>query len=152
MHGIFHVRTVNRNEEWIPQFNKEIKKSIEDGYVVAVSDALVKDGRMGRCWIIANVEKKELISNELYHKEWEHNTSESAEVIVLLELITLLEKKGKGISRGKIVIGVDYKRAHRKIMKDIKKSNEYVQEARAEIAMIKRLLKKIEFEVEIKLV
>ena len=49
LHGIFHIRTVNRNKEQIPQFNEEIKKSIEDGCAVAVSDASVKDGRMSRC-------------------------------------------------------------------------------------------------------
>ena len=69
LYGIFYVRKVNRNKEWIPQFNKEIKKSIEDRCAVAASDASVKDGKMGRCQIIANIKKKELISNELYHKK-----------------------------------------------------------------------------------
>ena len=48
LHRIFHVRTKNRNEEWIPQFNEEIKKSIEDGCAVVASDTSVKDKRMGR--------------------------------------------------------------------------------------------------------
>ena len=149
--GIFHVRNENRKEEWIPPFNEKIKKSIEGGKAVAVINASVKDGKMGG-QIIVNTERRELVSNKLYHKNWIHNTSGSAEVMVLLELITLLEKKGRNIREGKIVIGIDYKRAYRKIEKDIRKSNEYAQESGAEIAMIKRLIKKIKFEVEIKLI
>ena len=49
------------------------------------------------------------------------------------------------------MIGIDYKCAHRKIDREIRKSNEYAQESGAEIAMIKQLLKKMNFEVEIKL-
>ena len=33
--------------------------------------------------------------------------------------------KDRNISEGKIIIGIDYKRAYRKIVNDIRKSNEY---------------------------
>ena len=78
--------------------------------------------------------------------------SGSAEVIVLLELLVVLERRGRGIDYGKIEIGIDYRRAHKKIMSAIKKSNEYAKESGAEIARIKRLLKKIKFDIEIKLI
>ena len=60
-----------------------------------------------------------------------------------LELITLLEKKGRNIREEKIVIGIDYKRAYRKIEKDIRKSNEYAQESDVEIAIIKDWWKRL---------
>ena len=71
---------------------------------------------------------------------------------MLLELLVVLEKRGRNINNGRIVIGIDYRRAHRKIIESIKKSNEYAQESGAEIAKIKSLLEKIKFDVEIKLI
>ena len=118
---------------------------------MAATDASVKEDRMGGSWIIGNKENKCLLSNRLHHKDWRENTSGAAEVIVLLELITILERKGRNVNSGKIVIGVDYKRAHKKILSDIRKSNEHAKESGAEIAMIKQLLKKMQFDVEIKL-
>jgi len=73
-------------------------------------------------------------------------------VIVLLELLIVLERKGREIEHGKIEIGIDYRRAHRKIISAIKKSNEYAKESGVEIARIKRILKRIKFDVEIKLI
>ena len=47
IHGIFHVREGNSQEEWSLPFNEEIRRSIERRTVVAAIDASVKDGRMG---------------------------------------------------------------------------------------------------------
>ena len=77
--------------------------------------------------------------------------SGSVEIIVLLELMAVVAKGGRNINRGKIVIGVDCKRMCKKIIKEINKSNEYAQESGAEIAMIKQIMKQLNFEVEIKL-
>ena len=68
-----------------------------------------------------------------------------------MELITVIERKGRNISGGKIIIGVDYKRAYKKIIDEIRKPNKYAQESGAEIAMIKQLIRKMNFYVEIKL-
>ena len=43
--------------------------------VVVVMDASVKDEKMGGCWIIANEIERDILSNELHHKKWEHNAS-----------------------------------------------------------------------------
>ena len=72
-----------------------------------------------------------------------------AEVIMLLELITILEKKGRHIQSGGIKIGFDNKKGYRKIVEKITRSNMLAQEAGAEISMIKKLIGKIKFEVEI---
>ena len=50
-------------------FNDKIKKSIKERNAVASTDTSVKDRRMGSCWIIANTEEKELVSNRFYHKK-----------------------------------------------------------------------------------
>lgn len=85
----------------------------------------------------------------MYHKNWEDNSSSCAEILVLLESITVLEKKGRHINQGGIKIGFDYKKGQRKIVNKIFKCNEYAKEAGGEIAMIKQLLGRIKFEVSI---
>ena len=107
---------------------------------------------MSECWIIANKADAELESNMLYYKTWAQNISGLVEVITLLELIIIIiERKGRHISQEKIRIGMDYKRVYKKIINDINKSNEYAQEVGAKISMTKRIIKKMQFEVEIQL-
>ena len=50
-------------------FSDKIKKNIEERNTVASTNTSVKDRRMGSCWIIANTEEKELVSNRFYHKK-----------------------------------------------------------------------------------
>ena len=64
----------------------------------------------------------------------------------------MLERRGREIDHRKIEIGIDYRRNHKIIMSATKKSKEYAKESGAEIARIKRILKKIKFDVEIKLI
>ena len=88
----------------------------------------------------------------LHHKNWEDNTSGCADVIALLELITMLEKNGKHINQGEIRIGFDCKKAYKKIVKSILKCNVCAQEAGGEIGMIKTSLNKIKCNVILQLV
>ena len=83
------------------------------------------------------------ISEELYYKKWNDNTLGVAEVMVLLEVITTLERRGQHIEYGKIEIGFDNRMQHRNLVANIKKSSTYAQEADAEITMIKHLIKKL---------
>lgn len=71
------------------------------------------------------------------HKNCEDNASGVAEIIALLELIAVLERKGQHVSEGEIRIGFDYKKGHKKIMKSILKCNVCAEEAGAEMPMIK---------------
>ena len=75
--------------------------------------------------MIGNKENRLLLSNKLYYKDWRYNTSGLAEVVVLLELIIILAEKSKYMQNDKIVIGMDYKQAHKKIKREICKSSEY---------------------------
>ena len=67
----------------------------------------------------------------------------------MLELLTVIEKKGRHICHGKIKIGFNNKKGYDKIVKKIYKLNTYAQEAGAKITMIKWVLRKIKFKVEI---
>jgi len=116
---------VRENELMYYPFNEKTTKSIEESLAVAATDASVKEGQMKESWIITDVEKKSILKNQLYHKECSDNTLGIAEVIVLLELITILEQKGHHIRSGKIKIGFDNRKQYRKIKNDIKKSNVY---------------------------
>ena len=87
----------------------------------------------------------------MYDKDWRDKILGSAEVVVLLELITIVEERGWHMQSSKIIIGIDYERAYWKIQRDIRKYSKYVQESRAEIVIIKTILKKIKFKVEIRL-
>ena len=133
-HGIIQVQTEISSQEWVQPFGEDIAASIEEMKAFAATDASVKDGKMGDCWIIANNVNKDVLSRDLHHKLWEHNSSGLAEVIALLELLTVLKKRGRNMNNGEIAIGADYRRTHRKILESIRKSNEHAQESGAEIA------------------
>ena len=62
------------------------------------------------------------------------------------------QRKGQHITKGKITIGFDHRKGYNKIIKEIYKCNEYTQEARGEISMIKILIKKIKFDTNIQLI
>ena len=107
---------------------------------------------MAGYWIIRNKSNELLLQNHMYHKEWENNTIVGAEAITLLELIEVIERKGRGISYGKITIGVDNRKVYQRIVEEIAKPKVYAKDSGAEIAQIKRLLEKIKFEIQIELV
>ena len=135
-----------------PPFNEAITKSIEESKAYAASDASAKDGVMSGYWCIRDINKQLLMCNTMYHKQWQDNTVVGAESIVLLELMEILERKGRHIDYGKVQIGFDNRIAYRKIVEQITKASIFAQDAGAEIAQIKALMRKIKFEVEITLV
>jgi len=61
------IRESSRQDIQNP-FNEEITNMIQRGTAIAASDASVKDGCMGGCWIIANSNRQRtLMTNKLYH-------------------------------------------------------------------------------------
>jgi len=124
---------------------------ILESKAIAASDASVKDGEMGGAWIIKNNEGDELLSNEIHHKEWNNNSNVSAEAIMLLELIQVIEWKSRHISSGKIVIALDCREVYRKVVKQIYKTNHIVCDGRGEIAAIKEAISRTSILIEINL-
>ena len=107
---------------------------------------------MGGCWVLTDRNNNFKIEKTLCHKEWGHNSAGTAEVLVLLELIEVLEAKGRQITEGEISIGFDCRKVCKKIVQDIRRTNDHAQESGAEISRIKELIHKIKFDVKIKLV
>ena len=101
---------------------------------------------------MTDTDKNFKLEKTLFYQSWEDNSSGCAEIIVLLELITVLEKKGRHINHGEINIGFDCKKEQRKVTTSMLKSNECSKEAGGEIAMIQKLMRNIKFNVNIKLV
>ena len=140
VYNIFPLFVEDSNIEIFIPFPSEISDSIKNRTAIAATDASVQESNMGGYWIISNENKSFKKENELYHKRWIENNSGVAEVIVLLELLEVIEAKGRHIDEGEITIGFDLRKAHKKIINDIKQSNDYTQESGAEISRIKDLL------------
>ena len=83
-----------------------------------------------------------LLSNTFF-KEWKHNTAIGAETIVLLDLLEVMERKGRHTTSAKIKIGFDNRIACRKIVSKIAKASMLSQDSIAEIAKIQEILSKI---------
>ena len=113
---------------------------------------LSKNKQIARCWTIRSKSNELLLQNHNYHKEQENNTIIGAEAITLLELVDAIERKGRRISHRKIIIKVDNRKAHQRIVETIEKPNTHAKDSGAEIAQIKRLLEKIKYKMEIELV
>ena len=95
---------MNINKDQYLNFNNKILKHIKQGMAVSATDVSVKDKQMRGSQIISNEQKQELASNTLFHNNQVDHIARIVEVIVLLDLITVLEKKGKHIIEDKIVI------------------------------------------------
>ena len=94
----------------------------------------------------------EVIDNTLYHNRWKTNTIRGAEAIVLLELITVLRMRGRNITHGKVIVGIDNRKVYNEVTSMINKASTYTQDAGAEIAQIRRLIDEIKFEIEFRCV
>jgi len=136
---MFPIEYQANGEHFTPPFNEQITNSIELSKAVTATDVSFKGYSIVCCWILTDIEKLFKHENILYYKYWEDNVSGSAEVIVLLKLISVLERKERHIEQGEIRIGFDHKKGYKKIIKSILKSN----------AMINKLISKIKFNVRI---
>ena len=79
------------------QFNEEITQLIAQFEAVAAVCTSIKEGELGGAWIIMSKSGMEMISNKIYHKAWNDNSSVAAEAAILLKLITVIGKKSKEI-------------------------------------------------------
>ena len=96
-------------------------------------------------WILACKNKSFELSNTFYHKNWSENTHVGAEAIALLELLEVVQRKGRNISSGRLVIGLANSKVHRRIKDNILKSTTHTQDAGAMISQIRRILQTIKF-------
>ena len=54
MHRIIQAQTEISSQEWVQPFGEDAVASAEEMKVFVVTDASVKDGKIGYCWIIVN--------------------------------------------------------------------------------------------------
>ena len=52
---------------------------------------------MSGFWIITNINKSHETNHKVYSKQWLHNMEKGAKVIVLLELLEVINRKGQCI-------------------------------------------------------
>ena len=74
------------------------------------------------------------MKNKTCHKRWEHDAPGAAESIVLLKLVDVLERRGRHTEEGSTTIAVDNRKTYNKAVNEIRKTNDYAQNAGAEKA------------------
>ena len=72
----------------------------------------------------------------LHHKECAEITCTGAGAIVLLELIELIERKGREITRGLMTIGIDSIKVDQRLVDNMLKPNQHTQDTGAIAAQI----------------
>lgn len=149
VHNLFPIVCELSNDHTHVSFNNKITISVIQRKAIAATDASVKGYSIGGCWTLADVNRSFKSERMMNHKNWEDDASGNVEVIVLLELITAIERIGRHVDEGEIRIGFDYKIGCAKIVKSMLKCDKYAQESGSKIAMIKKLLKRIKFDVKI---
>ena len=141
-----------QNLNYYPPFNNRIIEAIQNKKAYVASDASVKNGQMAGYWTMQDLNQELLLHHHVYHKEQNENMVVRAEAITLLELIKIVERKGRGITHGRLVIRVDNCLVYHRIVENIAKPNVYAQDAGAEIAQIKKLIEKAKFDIQLELV
>ena len=101
-------------------------------------DASIKEAKMGRHQLITNKKKQEIIQNTLFHKRQNNNTIKGVEAIVILELVTVLYKRSRNITSGKITIGIDNPKVCKGIVNKIYKVTYFSYDTKAEVAQIRK--------------
>ena len=152
MKSVFPIDVEVRNKINYTLFNNKIAEAIRERKAFTASDTSMKNNQIEEYWIVTDINQEEKIQNTLYYKEWKSNIIKGAEVIIILELLIVLERRGRNIENGKIVIGLDNRKVYQKLIDKIRKACYHTQDARVEIAQMKRLIKKIKFKLEFKLV
>ena len=98
---------------------------------------------------IIKKDKTILMKYEMHTKKWKYNMPKIAEAVVLLDLITILNKKLHYITHSNISISIDNKKIWKIIHEEIILSNQYNQDATTEIIAIKRIIEQSLIEMTI---
>ena len=104
---------------------------------------------MGGHWLITDKQKSLHIENTIYYNKWTLNTLRVAEAITILEVITMIAKKGRMITRCIIIVLND----NFKLVEMINNTlllTQYTIEAVAEVAEIKAMIKLVVFTIIVK--
>ena len=84
---------------------------------------------------------------EMHTKEWKYNIPKKVEVLVLLDLITTMNKKSHCIINSTISIAIDNKKIQKITYRKIVVVNQYNQDSAAKITAIKRIIEQSLIEI-----
>ena len=65
-----------------------------------------------------------------------------------MELLEVLERKGRHISSGLVIIGFDNRKVYQKIVEEVTKASNYAQDVGTGIVQIQRVIKSISYDIE----
>ena len=69
IYSLFPIQSDSNEIEIDNPFNEEISESVRRETAIAASDTLVRNNCIGRCWIIANQQNRNLLMNTTCHKK-----------------------------------------------------------------------------------
>ena len=121
------------------QFNKIIVQLIQDGSLIYAAGVLVDGNQMGSYWLITNKIRSIKIENRLFYIWWQLNTLRVAETITVLDVITMIVKKSKNITRSTITVLNDNLKLVNMINSTLSPT-QFTLKAAAEVAEIKELI------------
>ena len=78
-------------------FNNVIQNLIKENKVMVAYNTLMKDGRIDAYQMVMIMNKKVLMEREIFSKQWHFNMLRSAEAIILLDLIKVINIKSRDI-------------------------------------------------------
>ena len=80
-------------------------------------------------------------------KEWNFNTSKTAEAVILLDLIATLRAKAKNTDQGKVEVHVGNKDIGKRTNTTARIANDFNQDSTSEIIVIKKLMKEVDLDM-----
>ena len=91
-------------------FNPIIIRIIQNRETFTAGDVLVKGLAIGGYQFITNINKDDKVENSIYSNQQIHNTPKVAETNILLNIVVIINEKGRDITQGKIVITTNNKK------------------------------------------
>jgi len=125
----------------------EIVNLLRTNQAVAGCDASVKNGMIGTAWVLMTRSKRILTEREVYLKDWQVNTEQTVEAIILLNFIQTVYNKAYELEVGVVIISMDNKKVWNNVHEGIKVANHFNQAAELETLVIKQLKEKILIEI-----
>ena len=80
-------------------------------------------------------------------KEWNFNTSKTAEAVILLDLIATLRAKAKNTNQGKVKVHMDNKDIGKRINTTTRVANNFNQDSTSETIVIRKLMKEADLDI-----
>ena len=108
-----------------------MQQLLKKGEIIEACDASIKDRAMGAYWVKMTKKNEILMSHEMHAKDWSFNTPKTADAVILLDLISMLQSRSWNT-----VIHMDNKDIWRRVNTRSRVANHFNQDLAAEIKAI----------------